>query len=494
MQIRLAVILAVAGLAIGTAAAAVPAQAAPARQMDPQIKLIAAQNSIDVQGQLKNKTGKQVIVSVDPGIWLASLGSALQLDVARGSYIKPVTLTQIISRPDRPPLRRPLPASLLDGWNGLKNMVSLTVKDSAGKVAGSARLTVCPGSPAPERESPDSPATSPYPLQCGAFDPFPLSAVWGIAKGWAVDPAAGGPSMTLHLGSTYQVTEAIAPRFASLLGIPARDATATVIATVTASTPASRQGAANRSRPRASALAPHPAVPTLKNPPESVLPDLVPLPAWRISVAHVLGHDLLQFAATVWVGGNGPLDVEGFRSGGSPIMPAYQYFYKNGKVIGRVRAGTMGFDSAHGHDHWHFQQFAEYQLLDANKKLVLRSQKVGFCIAPSDAVDMLLPRAQWQPASTGLAGQCGSPTALWVREMVPLGWGDTYLQFLAGQAFDITRLPNGTYYVEVAANPEHVLHETSTANDVSLRKVILTGTKGHRHVKVPAWHGIDPEG
>ncbi len=38
------------------------------------------------------------------------------------------------------------------------------------------------------------------------------------------------------------------------------------------------------------------------------------------------------------------LDVEGFRSNGSPIMKAYQYFWKNGRVIGRTRAGTMGFD------------------------------------------------------------------------------------------------------------------------------------------------------
>jgi hypothetical protein len=38
-----------------------------------------------------------------------------------------------------------------------------------------------------------------------------------------------------------------------------------------------------------------------------------------------------------------------------------------------------------------------------------------------------------------------------------------------------------------------VLHEISTANDVSLRKVILGGTRGHRTVKVPAWQGIDPE-
>ena len=39
-------------------------------------------------------------------------------------------------------------------------------------------------------------------------------------------------------------------------------------------------------------------------------------------------HDFLNFAATVWIGGNGPLDVEGFRSHASPVMKAYQYFLR----------------------------------------------------------------------------------------------------------------------------------------------------------------------
>ena len=64
---------------------------------------------------------------------------------------------------------------------------------------------------------------------------------------------------------------------------------------------------------------------------------------------------------------------------------------------------------------------------------------------------------------------------------------------MAGQSFDITHVPNGTYYIEVTANPEKVLYETTTSNDVSLRQVILGGTPGHRTVKVPAFHGIDPE-
>jgi hypothetical protein len=76
---------------------------------------------------------------------------------------------------------------------------------------------------------------------------------------------------------------------------------------------------------------------------------------------------------------------------------------------------------------------------------------------------------------------------------MPVGWGDTYTQFLAGQAFDITNLPNGTYDIQVIANPGHVLRETTSANDAALRRVIISGTRGHRHVKVPAWNGIDPE-
>jgi hypothetical protein len=175
-------------------------------------------------------------------------------------------------------------------------------------------------------------------------------------------------------------------------------------------------------------------------------------------------------------------------------MNAWQYFWKNGRIIGRARAGTMGFSDKPGHTHWHFRQFAQYRLLDKSKTSIVRSRKVGFCIAPTDPVSLLLRHALWQPAFTGFfSGTCGSQTALSVQEMMPIGWGDTYEQFLPGQAFNITKLPNGTYYIEIIANPHKVLHETNYRNNVSLRKIILGGTAGHRTVKVPAVHGIDPE-
>jgi hypothetical protein len=477
--------MAAAGLAIATLASAGSATAAQATgsPAGPAIKLIAAQHNITAP-----RFGNQVFV--DPGIWVASLGAPLQFDVDRASYTNPLTITQIISGPGLPSQARPLPASVLDGWNGLKNFITLTVRNKAGKVVASTHFTLCPNSGDPERASLDSPDTSPYPQQCAAADPFQTGMVWGIERGWAVDPVQFGRTYSLALG-TYRVTESIAPVYSQLFGIPAADATATVTMTVVKGNPccAARPG---RQRP-AVALPSLPAVPLMTNPPESALPDLVPLPAWGIRTAHIAGRDLLSFSATVWVGGNGPLDVQGFRVNSSPVMSAYQYFWQDGHVIGRAPAGTMGFDSQPGHNHWHFQQFAAYRLLGRSGKLALRSQKTGFCIAPTDPVDLLLPTAVWQPSFVGLSGQCGAPTALWVREMMPVGWGDTYTQFLAGQAFDITNLPNGTYDIQVIANPGHVLRETTSANDAALRRVIISGTRGHRHVKVPAWNGIDPE-
>ena len=339
-----------AALAVGAAVAAVPAHAAPATApppaaagyAGPEITLIPAQNSVSTPGFPVKPKSKQALVFLDPGIWLASLGSSLRFDVGRTSYARPVTITQIITGPGHEPLARRLPASLLDGWNGLRDMVTITVRDSAGKVAAAEKLTVCPDSFDPARATPDSPDSSPYPQSCGAYDPFPLGEVWGIERGWAIDPAEGnGAAFKLTMGSTYRVTETISPRYVRLLHIPPRNATASVKMTIVP--PSGFPVPAKR---RAGTLPALPAVPYLKNPPKSVLPDLVPLPAWGMSATRAGGRDWLNFSATVWTGGNGPLDVEAFRSGGSPVMPAYQYFYRNGKVIGRVRAGTMGFDSA----------------------------------------------------------------------------------------------------------------------------------------------------
>src|SRR5262249_4004189 len=149
----------------------------------------------------------------------------------------------------------------------------------------------------------------------------------------------------------------------------------------------------------------------------------------------------------------------------------YEYFFNSaGTVVGRAPAGTMEYDTRPGHHHWHLRQLASYELIGQHGEVV-RSHKQSFCIAPSDAVDLIVPGADRTASTIGVIGLGGSvcdtysPGAIWLREDLPTGWGDTYTQSVAGQAFDVTHVPNGTYRVEVRVNPLRQLHETTTADD-----------------------------
>jgi hypothetical protein len=479
--------LSIALVTFGALVAPVTA-AASQNSSAPRVELVAAQNQITI-----SSTGGPVYI--DPGIWVASVGASLEFRVWRGSYTRPIRIAQVLNAGSGRTRLRGLPRTLLPAVPiGLRDFIDLTVRDAAGAIVASAPVVFCPNSAGPEKLTPDAPASSPFPPLCAA-DPFPLSQVWGIERDWAVDPLQSYQVPVQLSPGTYRVTEKITRAYSRLFNIPPADAAKTVKVIVTG--PANRPDRSGPSPARPGYASSHPLpsgshVPDLTKPPISARPDLVALPAWGIGTSHAQsGPDLLNFGATVWIGGNGPLDIEGFRVPSSPVMKAYQYFWRDGRLIGRVGVGTMGFFD---YNHWHFEQFARYTLLDSDKRIAVRSHKVGFCIAPSDPVDLLAPHAVWRPSSVGLAGRCGSPTALWVREMLPVGWGDTYIQYLVGQSFDITKVPDGTYYIEIVANPLGVIRETTRADDISLRKVILGGKPGNRTVSVPSWHGIDPEG
>ncbi|WP_240982926.1 lysyl oxidase family protein [Streptomyces sp. S3(2020)] len=220
-------------------------------------------------------------------------------------------------------------------------------------------------------------------------------------------------------------------------------------------------------------------------------PDLRSLPAWDIAITDgedgdVPGKDYLAFSANVWNAGPAPLVVDGFRKPGADLMDAYQYFYDaKGKQIGYTPTGTMEWDPRVGHEHWHFTDFASYRLLAADQHEIVKSGKEAFCLANTDAIDYTVKNANFKPYNTDLSTACGQQNSISVREVLDVGSGDTYTQYRPGQSFDITDLPNGTYYIQVIANPEKRLQETNLNNNVALRKVILSGEPGKRTVKVP---------
>ena len=230
------------------------------------------------------------------------------------------------------------------------------------------------------------------------------------------------------------------------------------------------------------------------------MPDLRTLPAYQIALDKTDGNGkkskntYLDFGATVWNAGPSPMVVDGFRRPGTRLMDAYQYFFdQNGNEVGSAPAGTLQWDPRKGHTHWHFTAFASYRLLDSTKKVALISGKEAFCLAPTDSIDLTVDGAQWRPDSTDLMTACGQGQegALSIREVLSTGWGDTYSQSLPGQSFNISKIPNGIYYIEVLANPDHKLTESNTGNNSALRKVKLGGkVGGKRTLKVYPYQGI----
>ncbi|MFC9941664.1 lysyl oxidase family protein [Streptomyces pratensis] len=230
--------------------------------------------------------------------------------------------------------------------------------------------------------------------------------------------------------------------------------------------------------------------------PDVPKPDLRSLPAYGITIGEgdtgTPGRDYLAFSANVWNAGPAQLVVDGFRKPGNELMDAYQYFYDaSGKQVGYTPTGTMEWDPRPGHEHWHFTDFASYRLLKADKKETVRSGKEAFCLANTDAVDYTVKNANWHPDNTDLSTACGQENSISVREVLDVGSGDTYTQDLPGQSFDITGLANGTYYIQVLANPEKRLKETDLGNNSALRKVVLGGKPGARTVTVPKHDLVD---
>ncbi|HYX85582.1 MAG TPA: lysyl oxidase family protein [Gaiellales bacterium] len=465
---------AVALIASGLASAAAPAAAGPAGS--PHLRLIAAAGTVDLQKY------RRYPVQLDLGVYLASFGGDFQLDVARAGYRSPIRVIQVVGS-----RRTLLPDWVATGWQGVRGLVRYTVRDAEGNVVAERAPTVCPNAWDRQRVDASGPLQSRFPQFCGT-NVFTLGSVWGIDKGWSIGLDSAAPSIRLPVG-TYSVTLRIERRYARLFGVPAADATAKVTVHVFRGTCC---GAARAHRRRAPQGSPT-IVPTDRHPAAATMPDLIPLPAWSIGLSHHGAREYLDFAATVWDAGPAPMDVEGFRRPGTNIMDAYQYFFRDGKPVGRTRAGTLEYDARRGHEHWHFLQFARYSLLGRDRSEIVRSQKQGYCLAPTDPIDLTVPDALWDPYSIGLQGACGGATSIWTRETLPAGWGDTYFQSLPGQSFDITDLPNGRYDIEVQANPLDVIHEVRRGNDITYRRIILGGTPGARTVRVPAWNGLDPE-
>jgi hypothetical protein len=366
----------------------------------------------------------------------------------------------------------------------------LTVSELDGGRVYKGTRRACLASWMPQRLSPTAIPLSPYPNYCG-FHPFTLGSVQGIPQDYAT-PLEVNSKLPLEPGR-YRVQASIKPEIAAALGVSGADATATSTLVVPreqanehADHPHSIAGNGRTARERARRLQPG-ARPTAERAgaPVGPLPDLRSLPSFAIELNP--RQTQLRFGATVWNAGTSALVLDGFRNTiDESKMDTFQYFFDaEGEQAGYQRVGSMKYHGAN-HNHWHYEDFAEYSLLDADKKTVGVSKKISFCLANTDPVDLTLPGADWMQGPDDLHSVCGDNGAISVRQQLSAGHGDTYMQFQAGQAIPVKDLGNGTYYLKVHANPFGRLVESDGANNVSYRKIRLVGRPGERRVVVPA--------
>jgi hypothetical protein len=464
---------------------------APAAAADPTIGMRGVLETIEVNRR-PNKAAW-----FEPGLHVFAVDGAFELRVTRADWGEPLSLTRVLPGGGS----QPLDTDMLNEWWGLRDFFKLKITNSKGVVVKRQTLDFCPNSWDPQRVNDSGPMRPSYPYFCSG-GPFTTGMVWGIDQGWATDILQydglrlGGPD------GRYTVTTSIADEYVAAFGIPPE----LVSADLTVKLDTIKRGGGGchhcghgEGRLRAKAAARNHArqqlmdVPTIENPDPAILPDLAALPAFGMRVSNG-NKQYMRFGATVWLGGASGLHVEGFRRPGEDVMDAFQYFYEDGQIIGKAPVGSFEYDARRGHTHWHFRQFAEYRLVSEDGGQVVRSKKEAFCLAPTDPIDLTIAGSQWRPDDIGFGGSnCGGESSLWVKEVLPLGWGDTYHQSRPGQSFNITNLPDGTYYLEVEANPGEHLHDASAANNVERRKVIIKTKAGRRFVRVPPWNGIDTD-
>jgi len=471
----------------GAGAGAGFAGAGPASSGPPQVGLLAAAPHVEIQRV------EGAGVHLDLGVFLAARGGTLRIDVVRDGWSS--TLHAVQKDRDGGVVRT-LPAGLVRSFAGFHRFLRVAFSRD-GAVAAQRVLTVCPNGWERQRLDDSGPTEPTFPESCThEHFPFTRSSVWGVDQGWAVGLVGDVRQRPFDVpAGEYDVTVEILPDWADALGVKPGDRAVRLTATVVEvalpeprppDDPAAMSAATAPGRGPAGAPSASPAAGAR----QPLLPDLAALPAWRIEVQREDGRDHLSFAATPWNAGPGPFVLEGFRRGDGRVMDAFQYLYDGqGRVVGRAPAGEMAYHAGGGHDHWHFLQFAAFDLLTLEGRPAAPGLKQGFCLATTDAVDLAAPGAQLRPYANGPTSSCGGARALWVREVLPAGWGDTYFN-VSGQAFDVTDLPNGRYLLRVRVDPLRQLTQVRTDNDEASREVELGGRPGARTVTVAPWNGI----
>jgi Lysyl oxidase len=162
-----------------------------------------------------------------------------------------------------------------------------------------------------------------------------------------------------------------------------------------------------------------------------------------------------------------------------------------------IDAGDGLFEFAACHQHYHFRNYAKYELIDPVGGRVWRAAKRGFCMLDTD------PNPAWMGGAptAHFYRSCGS-TSSPGNQGISVGWTDTYRFFLGGQYFVLDGgdgqpvVPPGRYVIRITANPPfrphgdepcpfldthdmcHMLPESNYDNNVGQAEIVIPDHPG----------------
>lgn len=223
------------------------------------------------------------------------------------------------------------------------------------------------------------------------------------------------------------------------------------------------------------------------------LPDLVPAPPYELAIgASDAGTPVIDpntpepvivLATRAANRGGYALDILGTPSATPLVMDASQCIEWSTRqgCVARQRVGWLRLHAPHWH--WHFDDFALYELRQlgtdgtpdfSSAGLVGQGTKASFCLEDS-------ARDGGQPSTE--APQL-YVTCQGVLQGISAGWADIYDSGLPGQWVPIAGVPDGRYAVVITLNPERTLLESDYSNNTSWTVVDLADNG--QTVTVPA--------